>query len=171
MSDGKRLNRSRVRGVVNFTRSRAHRRDVGRIDQILKVVVAEVELLDLDFQFLVDRGQFLVDRLQFLFAGLELFGRRTELLVGGLLLFGRGLRFLDLGFVLFHRHPELRLEARQFFLELYGDRYRAGVERPQVATRILGRRVIAEEHEEETARRIVVAQHRPNYQIDLTRTR
>ena len=70
---------------------------------------------------------------------------------------------------LFHRHPELRLEARQFFLELYGDRYRAGVERPQVATRILGRRVIAEEHEEETARRIVVAHHRPNYQIDLTR--
>ena len=44
-----------------------------------------------------------------------------------------------------------------------------GVERPQVATRILGRRVIGEEHEEETARRIVVAQYRPNHQIDLTR--
>ena len=75
------------------------RRDVGRIDQILKVVVAEAQLLNLDFQFLVDRGQFLVDRLQFLLAGLELFCRRAELLVGGLLLFGRGLRFLDLGFV------------------------------------------------------------------------
>ena len=60
-------------------------------------------------------------------------------------------------------------DAGQLFLELSSDGKRARVERPQVATRILGRRVIGEEHEEETARRIIVAQHRPNHQIDLAR--
>ena len=63
------------------------RADVGRVDQVLKVVVGERQLLDLDLQLLIDGRQLLVDRLQLLLAGLELLGRRAQLLVHRLQLF------------------------------------------------------------------------------------
>ena len=95
-----------ARGVDSFTRRRRSRkivRDVGRVDQVLKVVVGEPQFFDLDLQLLVDRGELLVDRLQFLLAGLELLGgERSSSFIACSSSFAR-LRFLDLRLVLLDR--------------------------------------------------------------------
>ena len=81
MSVSSRLKIWRAAGVESFTRSARSRKigaDVGRVDQVLEIVVGEAELLDLDLELLIDGRQLLVDRLQLLLAGLELLGRERS---------------------------------------------------------------------------------------------
>ena len=136
MSLSSRLKTSRARGVNSFTWSVAveeDRADVGRVDEVLEVVVGERQLVDLDFQLLVDGRQLLVDRLKFLLAGLELLGCRAQLLVHRLELFVRRLRFLDLTLVLLDRCMQLLPRAFQLFFEL-PDRRLGGTRQPDWST-------------------------------------
>ena len=87
MSDGIRLKMSSAPRRVALDAQLAveeDRRDLGRRDQVLQVVVDLAGLVDLDLQLVVDGGQLLVHRLELFLAGLELFGRGAQLLVDGL---------------------------------------------------------------------------------------
>ena len=148
------------------------RADLGRVDQVLEVVVRDRQLLDLDLQLLVDGRELLVDRLQLLLARLELLGGRPELLVGRLQFLVRRLRLLDLRLVLLDGGAKLRLQPEQLVFQLlrrFG-RERAGELHGRRRFRVgVGRIGFREQDEEEAARGLLMVQDGPHGEVDATR--
>ena len=143
------------------------RADIAGVDQVLKVVVREPELFDLDLELLVDRRQLLVDRLQLFLAGLELLCRRAQLLVHRLELFVRRLGLFDLGLVLLDGDAQLLAQPADLLFELLRQRLR----RPgQLPGRRLAHRFVGVERDEQVAAgRFLFAQDRVDADVNQVR--
>ena len=91
--------------------------DLGRVHQILQIVVELGAVLHAQRELGVDGGELLVDRLQFLAAGLQLLGGRAQFLVDGLQFLVRGAQLLGEGGRFADRVAQAGLELQQLGLE------------------------------------------------------